>query len=55
LIPGAVYTDSWAASGLPESRFMKVEDISKLVWDLYHLSDNTVVEEVVLRPMAGDI
>lgn len=55
LIPGATFTDSWAESGLPESRFMKVEDIAQTVWDISHLSDNTVVEEVVLRPVEGDI
>ncbi|MFN8288003.1 MAG: SDR family oxidoreductase [Chitinophagales bacterium] len=55
LIPGATYTDSWSGSGLPESRFMKSEDVAKLIWDIYHLSDNTVVEEVILRPMLGDI
>ena len=55
LIPGAVYTDSWAASGLPESRFMKPEDVAKTVWDIYNLSANTVVEEVLLRPLEGDI
>jgi short-subunit dehydrogenase len=55
LIPGATFTDSWANSGLPESRFMKVEDIAKTVWDIHHLSDNTVVEEIILRPIEGDI
>jgi short-subunit dehydrogenase len=55
LIPGAVYTDSWAGAGLPESRFMRSTDVAKLVWDVYHLSEQTVVEEVLLRPMLGDI
>lgn len=55
LIPGAVYTDSWAASGLPESRFMKPEDVAKTVWDIFNLSANTVVEEILLRPLEGDI
>ncbi len=55
LIPGATYTDSWSQSGLPESRFMKSEDIAKLVWDIYHLSESTVVEEILLRPILGDI
>ncbi len=55
LIPGATYTDSWAKSGLPEARFMKAEDIAKVVCDIYHLSENTVVEEILLRPLAGDI
>jgi len=55
LIPGATYTPSWHAANLPEERFMKAEDVAKLVWDVYNLSDNTVVEEVVLRPLLGDI
>ncbi len=55
LIAGATYTDSWSQSNLPESRFMKSEDIAQTVWDLYHLSENTVIEEILLRPMLGDI
>ncbi len=55
LIPGATYTDSWKGSGLAETRFMKPEDIAKTVWDIYGLSGSTVVEEILLRPMAGDI
>lgn len=55
LVPGATYTDSWAGSGLPEERFMKVEDIAQTVWEMYNLSPNTVVEEILLRPVLGDI
>lgn len=55
LMPGATLTESWAGAGLPESRFMKAEDIAKLIFDIYNLSDSTVIEEVVLRPMLGDI
>ena len=55
LMPGATLTDSWAGVDLPESRFMKAEDIAKLIFDIYHLSDSTVIEEVVLRPVLGDI
>jgi short-subunit dehydrogenase len=55
LIPGATYTDSWKSSGLAETRFMKPEDLAKTVWDIYGLSGSTVVEEILLRPMEGDI
>lgn len=55
LIPGATFTDSWSGSGLPEERFMKAEDIAQAVWDVYNLSANTVVEEIILRPTLGDI
>ena len=55
LMPGATLTDSWAGVDLPESRFMKADDIAKLIFDVYHLSDSTVIEEVVLRPVLGDL
>ena len=55
LLPGATYTDSWAASGLPEDRFMPPEDLARLVVDLHALSGRTVVEEVLLRPQLGDL
>jgi short-subunit dehydrogenase len=29
MIPGAAYTDSWKASGLPETRFMEAEDMQR--------------------------
>lgn len=55
LLPGATFTDSWSGAGIEESRFMKAEDIAQTVWDIYHLSKTTVVEEVLLRPVMGDI
>jgi hypothetical protein len=55
LMPGATLTDSWAGVDLPESRFMKAEDIAQLIFDVYNLSASTVIEEVVLRPVLGDI
>lgn len=55
LLPGATYTDSWAASDLPESRFMKPQDIAEVVWTASHLSAGAVVEEILLRPQLGDI
>ncbi len=55
LLPGATLTDSWAGVDLPETRFMKASDIADLVFSIYQLSENTVVEDMVLRPMLGDI
>jgi NAD(P)-dependent dehydrogenase (short-subunit alcohol dehydrogenase family) len=55
LLPGATYTASWVASGFPEERFMPAEDLARLVVEIHGLSDRTVVEEVLLRPLLGDI
>jgi short-subunit dehydrogenase len=55
IMPGATYTQSWANAGIPQSRFMPASDIAKSIWDIYHLSSTTDVEEVILRPQFGDI
>lgn len=55
LLPGATYTDSWAASGLPEARFMPPEDVARTVLAMYRMDGRTVVEEVLLRPQQGDV
>jgi short-subunit dehydrogenase len=53
--PGAVLTDSWAGVDLPENRFIASADIAKIIFDLYHLSPQTNVEDLVVRPILGDI
>lgn len=53
--PGAVFTDSWRQSGLPESRFLEVGDISSLIYTASTLSPGACPEELVIRPLQGDI
>jgi short-subunit dehydrogenase len=55
VIPGAVYTDSWKGSGIPESRIMETEDLAKMIFSATQLSPQAVVEDIVLRPQLGDL
>lgn len=55
VIPGAAYTDSWKSSGIAEERFMKAEDVAKMVYAASQLSPQAVVEEIVMRPQLGDL
>ena len=55
VIPGAVYTDSWKASGVAASRIMKTEDLAKMIFAATQLSPQAVVEDIVLRPQLGDL
>ena len=55
VIPGATYTPTWDGVDLPEERFMPPEDVARAVVDAYHLSDRTVMEELLLRPQEGDV
>lgn len=55
ICPGPTRTDSWAGYEAPEERMMKPEDLAEIIWTSYHLSAQTVVEDILLRPMEGDI
>ncbi len=55
VLPGATYTPSWEGSGLPESRFIKADDVADAIFGCYALSGNSVVEEILIRPQLGDI
>jgi short-subunit dehydrogenase len=54
VIPGAVYTDSWKGFVEPE-RIMKPEDIATLIYTATRLSLQANVDEIIVRPQAGDL
>lgn len=55
LLPGATRTNSWDGTDLPDERFIPPEDIAHIAVEVARLSGRTVVEEVLIRPDAGDI
>lgn len=55
VLPGAVLTDSWKGTNLPESRFIDAGDVASLIYNAWSVSTRTVVEEILIRPMDGDI
>lgn len=55
VLPGAAYTDSWAASGIDPQRIMEANDIAELVYTSVHLSSRACVEDIVVRPQLGDV
>jgi NAD(P)-dependent dehydrogenase (short-subunit alcohol dehydrogenase family) len=55
ILPGATYTTSWSGSDFPESRFIQAAQVAETIWHAYQLSPGTVVEELIVRPFAGDI
>lgn len=55
LSPGPTLTASWDGYEAPPRRMMEPEDVANLLWAAYTLSEQAVVEEVLMRPMLGDI
>ena len=55
IMPGATYTDSWIGSELPPERFINPSTIASHLWTAYTVSDNSVVEDMIIRPVEGDL
>jgi short-subunit dehydrogenase len=55
ILPGATLTDSWAGVDLPKERFIEAKDVARCVLTAYELSNQTVIEELLVRPQLGDI
>ncbi|MDP4130510.1 MAG: SDR family oxidoreductase [Bacteroidota bacterium] len=55
IYPGAIYTDSWAGSGVDPNRIMKPSDIADTILQISKLSPQAVVEDLVIRPLLGDL
>jgi short-subunit dehydrogenase len=55
VLPGATLTDSWAGVDLPKDRFMDPSDVAEAIYAAFTINEHTVMEEVLLRPLLGDI
>ena len=55
--PGATVTEIWSNKVISKhsDKMMKTEDIAKVVYQVYSGNSNLVVEEIVLRPVTGDL
>lgn len=55
ILPGATRTSSWDGTPLPHNRFIPPESIAKAIHDAWSMPNNVDVEDVVVRPILGDI
>lgn len=53
--PGAAYTGSWEGGGIDPERMMAPEDVADMVYATANLSDRAVVEDLIMRPVLGDL
>ena len=55
IYPGAVLTDSWAGFDNSKHRIMEAEDVAQMIYAASQLSMGACVEEIVMRPLLGDL
>ena len=53
--PGAVHTDSWSGFDNSHNRIMQAKDIADIIFQSAQLSKAACVEEIVIRPVLGDL
>jgi short-subunit dehydrogenase len=53
--PGATMTSSWDGSGIDPNRIMEASDIAKMVVAASKVSPQACVEDIVIRPILGDL
>lgn len=55
VLPGATKTASWEGTDLPDNRFINPDDVANLIYNFYNTPNSLNVEEILIRPMEGDI
>ena len=55
VFPGAVMTDTWGNFDNSSNRIMETEDVAVMVFAAASLSNQAVVEEILIRPLLGDL
>ena len=55
LHPGGTWTDLWKGVDLPRNRLLEPSDIAMLVSTMIRISPQAVVDELIIRPIEGDM
>jgi 3-oxoacyl-[acyl-carrier protein] reductase len=55
VLPGATLTDSWSGTSLPAERFVNPEDVARAVLASVQMSAGANIDEVIIRPLLGEI
>lgn len=53
--PGATMSASWDGANIDPARIMEAKDIAQMIFAASRLSAQAVVEDIILRPVLGDL
>ncbi len=55
ILPGATLTASWEGVELLPERFVKASDVADAIFNANSISQQSVIEDIIIRPQLGDI
>lgn len=55
IIPGSTLTDSWKGISVEKERIVLPEDIASVIINIYKMSPGANVDELIIKPLYGQI
>lgn len=55
ILPGPTWSSSWEGIDHPEDRLINARNVARVVATSIELDENVVMEEVIIRPVKGDL
>lgn len=55
IIPGSTLTNSWAGTIISEDKFILPEDVASAILNIYKMSAGANVDEIIIRPVTGQV
>lgn len=55
ILPGSTYTESWAGTDIPPERFVSSHDVAAAILSAYNMSIGANVDEIVIKPVLGQL
>jgi 3-oxoacyl-[acyl-carrier protein] reductase len=55
IYPGPVFTDEWKGTTIPKEKFIKAEDIGRIVHAAIEMSSGASMDEIIVNTMIKEI
>jgi len=55
ILPGSTNTASWEGSDIPSERLIDPKEVAKAIWNAWDTGPTVCIEEILMRPMKGDL
>lgn len=55
VLPGSTHTASWEGVDIEPERLIDPEEVAKMIWNAYDTGPTVCIEEILMRPMRGDL
>ena len=55
ILPGSTDTASWEGVNIPSERLIAPKEVAQAIWNTWNTGPSVCIEEILLRPMKGDL